>query len=65
MTKDRVTRDDLRNMRVGQTEIFVLPDAKLCESARVQASWLSSYEELGFTCKIDVPNKTISITRTK
>lgn len=65
MTRERVTRDDLRNMRVGQTQIFVLPDAKLCESARVQASWLSAYEGLGFSCKIDVQNKTIAVTRNK
>lgn len=65
MTKERVTRDDLRNMRVGQTEIFVLPDAKLCESARVQSQQLARYEDMAFSCKIDVPNRTISITRTK
>lgn len=63
MTKERVTREDLRNMRVGQTEIFVLPDAKLCESARVQAQQLARYESMAFRCRIDVPNKTIAITR--
>lgn len=50
-------------MRVGQTEIFVLPDAKLCESARVQTAQLAAYEGLKFSCKIDIPNKTIAITR--
>ena len=63
MTKERVSREDLRNMRVGQTEIFVLPNAKLCESARVQTAQLAAYEGLKFSCKIDIPNKTIAITR--
>ena len=47
MTKERVTRDDLRNMRVGQQLIFVLPDAKLCESARVQAAQLAAWFSKG------------------
>lgn len=65
MTKERVTRDDLRNMRVGQQLIFVLPDAKLCESARVQAAQLAAYEGMEFKCTKDIPNKTIAITRLK
>lgn len=62
MVKERVTRDDLRNMRVGQTKIFELPDVALCESARVQAAQLAA-EDLAF--KVTKDGCIVSITRTK
>ena len=62
MTKERVTRDDLRSMRVGQTMIFELPNANVCESARVQAAQLAA-EDLAF--KVTKDGCIVSITRTK
>ena len=65
MTLEKMTRDILRNITIGKTEIYVLPSAKHCESARVMCSYLGSYEGLKFTTSIDIPNHTIAITRTK
>ena len=48
MTKDKVTRNDLRNITPGKTEIFVLPSAKHCQSARTMASWLNRFEGIPF-----------------
>lgn len=63
MTKDKVTRNDLRNITPGKTEIFVLPSAKHCQSARTMASWLNRFEGIPFSTSIDCENRTISITR--
>ena len=40
MQKDKVTRADLRGMRVGQTEIFTLPTVQKLESARAACTAL-------------------------
>lgn len=65
MTKDKVTRDDLRQMTVGKTVIFVLPTAQKCVSAQVMCSYLKQYEGIEFSTSIDPANRTISITRKK
>lgn len=44
--QERVTRQELRDMRVGQTRIFTLQDRKKVTSARVQANALKNEEGL-------------------
>lgn len=63
MTKDKVTRNDLRSIEVGKTEIYVLPRAQQLESVRSMCGYLSTYEGRKFTTRTDVPNKTIVVTR--
>lgn len=63
--QERVTRQDLRNMRVGQTRIFTLADKKKITSARVQASQLKQEEDLEFDVKPDFDASAVSITRVK
>ena len=41
MVTDKVTRDDIRAIKIGQTGIFTLPNAKAVESGRVQFSTMS------------------------
>ena len=53
MTANKVGRAELRNLRVGQTEIYQLPTAKDCASTRVAATWLQQYEGMAFTTKTD------------
>lgn len=48
MNCERVSRDDVRAIRVGQTGVFTLPNAKAVESARVQFSTLKRLEDLDF-----------------
>lgn len=48
MNLKRLTRDDVRNIKVGQTGVFTLPTAKAVESARVQVSQLKRFEGLEF-----------------
>lgn len=64
-TQERVSRQELRNMRVGQTRIFSLADKKKITSARVQANALKNEEDLEFEVKADYSSASVSITRTK
>lgn len=63
--QQRVSRQDLRKMRVGQTRIFTLADKKKVTSARVQASQLKNEEDLEFDVKPDYASASVSITRIK
>ena len=63
--KERVTREDMRNMRVGQTRIFTLSDKKKITSARVQANQLKQEEDLEFEVKPDFEASAVCITRIK
>jgi hypothetical protein len=48
MVTDRVTRDDIRAIKIGQTGIFTLPNAKAVESGRVQFSTMKRLEDMDF-----------------
>lgn len=48
MVTDKVTRDDIRAIKIGQTGIFTLPNAKAVESGRVQFSTMKRLEDMGF-----------------
>lgn len=63
--QERVTRQELRDIRVGQTRIFTLADKKKIQSARVQAQQLKNEEELDFEVKADYTSSSVSITRMK
>lgn len=65
MAQERVTRQEMREMRVGQTRIFTLTDRKKVTSARVQANALKNEEGLDFMVKCDYQSASVSITRTK
>lgn len=67
MTKkqERVSRRELRNMRIGQTRIFELKNPKKVTSARVQANALKNEEGLEFEVKADYGVPSVCITRKK
>ena len=48
MVTERVTRNDIRAIAVGQTGVFVLPSEKAVESARVQFATLKRLEDMDF-----------------
>jgi hypothetical protein len=48
MITTKVTRDDIRAIKVGQTGVFTLPNAKAVESGRVQFSTMKRLEGLEF-----------------
>lgn len=65
MTQERVTRQEMREIRVGQTRIFTLADRKKITSARVQANSLKNEEGYDFIVKCDYDSSSVSITRVK
>ena len=64
MKKEKVTRADLRGMRVGQTEVFTLPEPNLLESARTTAAQMKTYG-MQFSTSIKASEGSIIITRCK
>lgn len=48
MVTEKVTRDDIRALKIGQTGVFVLPNEKAVESARVQFATLKRLEGMEF-----------------
>ena len=48
MVAEKVTRDDIRSLKIGQTGVFTLPNPKAVESARVQFSTMKRLEGMVF-----------------
>ena len=65
MAQEKVTRQELRDMHIGQTRIIVLEDAKKIPSARITCIQMKQEEGLEFTFKPDYEAKAVSITRIK
>lgn len=64
MKTEKVTREDLRALHVGETRTYELPDYAACLSARAQAHGLAPLEGQRFATAIDQGTNTIHITRT-
>ena len=65
MVQEKVTRQELREMHIGQTRIITLTDGKKIPSARKTCQQLKNEEGLEFMFKPDYEAKAVSITRTK
>ena len=65
MAQEKVTRQELRAMSIGQTRIFILTDAKKVASARVTCHQMKEEEGLEFITRMDYKAHAISITRRK
>ena len=65
MAQDKVTRQELRDMHVGQTRIFTLTEEKKISSARVTAQQLKQEKEGEWQVKPDYEACAVSITRVK
>jgi hypothetical protein len=63
MKSEKVTREDLRAIHVGETRSFTLPSFAACMSARAQAATLKPLENRSFVTAIDQKTLTIHITR--
>lgn len=63
MAQETVTRQEMRDLNVGQTRIFVLKDRKKIASVRVQANQLNKEEGLKFRVVADFGASSVCITR--
>lgn len=48
MITKKVSRDDIRALKIGQTGVFTLPNAKAVESGRVQFATMKRLEDMDF-----------------
>ena len=65
MIQEKVTRQELRDMRIGQTRIITLVDPKKIPSARITCLQMKQEEGLEFMFKPDYEAVAVSITRLK
>jgi hypothetical protein len=65
MVQEKVTRQELRDMHVGQTRIFTLKEEKKISSARVTAQQMKNEKEGEWLVKPDYEACAVSITRVK
>ena len=65
MAQEKVTRQELREMHIGQTRIFTLSEAKKISSARVTAQQMKNEKEGEWQVKPDYEACAVSITRIK
>ena len=62
-TVDKITREDLRLMRDGETRTFQLPSAAAVESGKTSAYIFAKLAGIRLRCESDFENKTLTITR--
>jgi len=65
MAQEKVTRQELRDMHIGQTRIFTLMEEKKISSARVTAQQMKNEKEGEWLVKPDYEACAVSITRVK
>ena len=65
MKQEKVTRQELREMRIGQTRIINLTDPKKIPSARVTCTQMKQEEGFEFAFRPDYEAVAVSITRVK
>jgi len=65
MAQEKVTRQELRDMHIGQTRIFTLMEEKKISSARVTAQQMKNEKEGEWLVKPDYDACAVSITRVK
>lgn len=63
MTTDKVTRDDLRAIRQGESRRFVLPSYEAVLSAKTNAYSLGRIMGCRYVCAVEPDENVITITR--
>lgn len=60
---ERVTREILRAMRMGETRTFDLPNAQACDNGKSTAYQMQNILQCRFTVSTDYVNNRLSITK--
>ncbi|MCM1020861.1 MAG: hypothetical protein NC403_01490 [Muribaculaceae bacterium] len=63
MEKNKVTTETLREMQVGETIVFVLPDASAINTGKAIAYRLGPMLRCRFRAASDFVNNTLSLTK--
>lgn len=63
MKTDKVTREDLRSMAMGETKVFTLPSAQACDTGKTVAYQLQNILGCKFTLSTDYATNSLTITK--
>lgn len=63
MKTEKVTREDLRSMRTGETRTFDLPDARACDNAKSVAYQTQNLLGCKFSVSTDYASSKLTITK--
>ena len=61
--KDKLTREDLRSIEMGESKTFRLTDAAAIMSAAVNAAQTGTIDGCRYSCSRDYVEMTITVTR--
>lgn len=65
MTQEKVTREELMSMKIGQTRIFTLSDKTKLQSVATTLTQLKNEDKGEWTSRKDYKASAISVTRLK
>lgn len=60
---ERITRDALRAMSIGETRAFKLPDAQACDNGKSTAYQMQNVLRCKFSVQTDYSENTLTITK--
>lgn len=60
---ERVTRDALRAMGIGETRTFKLPDAQACDNGKSTAYQMQNVLRCKFSVQTNYTDNTLTITK--
>ena len=60
---EKVTREHLRSMAVGETRAFTLPSAQACDNGKTTAYQVQNLENCKYSVQTDYVNNRLTITK--
>lgn len=63
MKAEKVTREMLRGISVGETAVFELPTAAACDSGKATAYQTQNIDGVKYSIRTDYKARSLSITR--
>lgn len=60
---EKVTREDLRNMQIGETRTFDLPNAQACDNGKSVAYQMQNLLGCKFSVSTDYTSNKLTITK--
>ena len=63
MKAEKVTREMLRSISIGETVVFELPTAAACDSGKATACQMQNIDGVKYSVRTDYKARSLSITR--
>jgi len=63
MEVEKVTREDLRGMQMGETKVFDLPNAQACDNGKSVAYQMQNLLGCKFSVSTDYTSNKLTITK--